>query len=117
MSTQDKVRLTRRDMLKLSAGGAGLFALTASGFAVPKGQGAGGVVIEAFPTSPLILNPFNDPLKIPQALAATTLTTSNSLGGALDLSRQDCLPASPNNVYKNRYGPTLGTHQLCRGRE
>ena len=62
MGTQDKVRLTRRDMLKLSAGGAGLFALTASGFAVPQGVGAGGVVIEAFPTSPLILRPFNDPL-------------------------------------------------------
>jgi hypothetical protein len=35
MSRIENVRLSRRDMLKLSAGGAGLFALTASGFAVP----------------------------------------------------------------------------------
>ena len=40
MGAQGKVTLTRRDMLKLSAGGAGLFALTASGFAVPQGQSA-----------------------------------------------------------------------------
>ena len=67
MSRYEKVRLSRRDMLKLSAGGAGLFALTASGLAVPKAaQGAGGgVYIEAFPTSPLILNPFNDQLRSP----------------------------------------------------
>src|SRR5215210_666199 len=98
MSSQAKVRLTRRDMLKLSAGGAGVFALTASGFAVPQGVGAPGLVIEAFPTSPLILRPFNDPLKIPMALRPTTLSASNSIGGALDLSKQDSLPPSPNNV-------------------
>jgi hypothetical protein len=115
MSTPHKVRLTRRDMLKVSAGGAGLFALTASGFAVPKGVGAGGVIIEAFPTSPLILRPFNDPLKIPQALAPTVLSASNSIGGALNLSKQDSLPPSPNNVYKNRYGATLRTHQVLPG--
>jgi FtsP/CotA-like multicopper oxidase with cupredoxin domain len=69
MSRIENVRLSRRDMLKLSAGGAGLFALTASGFAVPRGFGAGGsLYLEAFPTSPLILNPFSDPLVIPQAL-------------------------------------------------
>src|SRR4051794_4158013 len=115
MSSQAKVRLTRRDMLKLSAGGAGVFALTAGGFAVPQGQGAGGVFIEAFPTSPLVLRPFNDPLKIPTALATTALSASNSLGGPLDLNRQDSLPASPNNVYKNRYGKVLGKHQLLPG--
>src|SRR3954465_6180366 len=115
MSTQGRVRLTRRDMLKLSAGGAGGVALHAAGYAVPKGQGAGGVVIEAFPTSPLILRPFNDPLKIPQALTPADPSTWNSLGGRPDPNRQDSLPASPNNVYKNRYGPTLGTHQLLPG--
>ncbi len=57
-------------MLKVGAAGAGMFALTASGFAVPRGfaGGAGPVYIEAFPTSPLIVSPFNDPLPIPQAL-------------------------------------------------
>jgi hypothetical protein len=59
MSRLNKVRLTRRDMLKLSAGGAGMFALTASGLAVPRGfagggGGGGSVYLEAFPTSPLI---------------------------------------------------------------
>src|SRR3954470_21396649 len=115
MSTPDKVRVTRRDMLKLSAGGAGLFALGAAGYAVPRGLGAGALILEAFPTSPLILRPFNDPLNIPQALPPTVLSASNSIGGALDLAKQDSLPPSPNNVYKNRYGATLGTHQLLPG--
>jgi len=57
MERLDRVRLTRRDMLRLSAGGAGVFMLTASGLAVSKGLGAsgsgGGLYIEAFPTSPL----------------------------------------------------------------
>jgi FtsP/CotA-like multicopper oxidase with cupredoxin domain len=71
MDRLDRIRLTRRDMLKLSAGGAGMFALTASGLAVSSGLGAGtssgSLYIEAFPTSPLILNPFSDPLTIPKA--------------------------------------------------
>ena len=49
-----------------------MFMLTASGLAVPSGfakggGGGGGLYIEAFPTSPLILSPFNDPLTIPKA--------------------------------------------------
>jgi FtsP/CotA-like multicopper oxidase with cupredoxin domain len=115
MSMQHKVRLTRRDMLKLSAGGAGLFAITASGFAVPKGLGAGGVFIEAFPTSPLILRPFYDALNIPTALPAVDPNTWRSRGGMPAPDKQDCLPASPTNVYKDRYGPTLGTHQMWPG--
>src|SRR3954454_20691035 len=71
MRRQEKNGLTRRDMLKLGAGGAGMMALTAGGLAVPRGFGAsstsGGVYIEAFPTSPLILSPFTDPLTIPKA--------------------------------------------------
>jgi FtsP/CotA-like multicopper oxidase with cupredoxin domain len=70
MERLDRVRLTRRDMLKLGAGGAGMFALSASGLAVPWGLGAGEgrLYIEAFPTSPLILSPFNEPLPVPRAL-------------------------------------------------
>jgi FtsP/CotA-like multicopper oxidase with cupredoxin domain len=75
MERLDRLRLTRRDMLKLSAGGAGAFLLTSSGFAVSSGLGKGGgggsVYLEAFPTSPLILSPFNDPLTVPQALRPT----------------------------------------------
>src|SRR5689334_23473238 len=71
MSRIEKVRLSRRDMLKLSAGGAGVFALTSWGLAVPRGLagGSGPIYLEAFPTSPLILSPFNDDLPIPKALA------------------------------------------------
>jgi FtsP/CotA-like multicopper oxidase with cupredoxin domain len=57
-------------MLKLTAGGAGMFALSASGLAVSSGLGASGdgsVYIEAFPTSPLIMSPFNEALPIPKA--------------------------------------------------
>jgi FtsP/CotA-like multicopper oxidase with cupredoxin domain len=115
MSAPDKLRLTRRDMLKLSAGGAGLFALTASGFAVPRGLGAGGLIIEAFPTSPLILRPFQDALKIPPPLPAVDTSTWASLGGLPDPSRQDSLPASPTTAYKTRYGKVLGRHQLWPG--
>ena len=63
--------MTRRDMLRLSAGGAGLFALAASGLLVPRGLGAStsAVALEVFPTSPLILRPFDDPLPVPRALA------------------------------------------------
>ena len=70
MERLDKVRLSRRDMLKLTAGGAGMFALTSSGLAVSSGlgsSGSGNIYIEAFPTSPLILSPFNEPLTIPKA--------------------------------------------------
>src|SRR4051794_29796550 len=62
MASSSRIQLTRRDMLKLSLGGAGAFALTASGFSVPRGfsSGGGSLYLEAFPTSPLILNAFRD---------------------------------------------------------
>jgi FtsP/CotA-like multicopper oxidase with cupredoxin domain len=73
MEELDRVRLTRRDMLRLTAGGAGMFMLTASGLAVSSGLGASGgggaLYIEAFPTSPLILRPFDEPLPVPTAMA------------------------------------------------
>jgi FtsP/CotA-like multicopper oxidase with cupredoxin domain len=73
MERLDRVFLTRRDMLRLTAGGAGMFMVTASGLAVSTGVGAsnggGGLYLEAFPTSPLILRPFNEPLPIPTPLA------------------------------------------------
>src|SRR3954469_12294723 len=73
MERLDRVRLTRRDMLRLTAGGAGMFMLTASGLAGSSsvgGSGGGGALyVEAFPTSPLILRPFNEPLPVPRAKA------------------------------------------------
>jgi FtsP/CotA-like multicopper oxidase with cupredoxin domain len=117
----DKIRLSRRDMLKLSAGGAGMFAIGASGLAVPAGFGKGGgggggsVYIEAFPTSPLITRPFNDALNVPTAMKASDPTTWDSLGGMPDRDVQDSLPASPNKDYENKYNHVLGTHQLWPG--
>jgi len=42
MGRQDNIRLTRRDMLKLGAGGAGMFMISAGGLAIPKGFAGGG---------------------------------------------------------------------------
>jgi FtsP/CotA-like multicopper oxidase with cupredoxin domain len=122
----DKVRLTRRDMLRLSAGGAGMFALAASGLAVPKGFAGGGggggggpLYLEAFPTSPLILAPFKDELVIPPALRPMdpgTMAAYQRKGeDPYDQSKQDCLGPCPDTYYKDKYGPTLGSHQLMPG--
>ena len=87
MSRPDKIRLTRRDMVKLGAGGAGMFMLSAGGLAVPRGfagggsgGGGGSLYIEAFPTSPLILKPFYDPMVIPKAMAPVDPMSWDSIG-------------------------------------
>ena len=116
MASSERTRFTRRDMLKLSAG-AGVAAFAGSGLGIARVFGAtsGALYIEAFPTSPLILNPFNDLLTIPTALAPVDPTSWDSSGGLPDPSRQDSIGASPTAAYKNRYGATLGTHQLWPG--
>jgi FtsP/CotA-like multicopper oxidase with cupredoxin domain len=119
MERLDKIRLSRRDMLKLSAGGAGMFVIGAGGLAVPrtlgKGGGGGSLYIEAFPTSPLITRPFNDALNVPTALQPANMDTWESPGGMPDRKVQDSLGKSPNNDYSNKYGRTLGEHQLWPG--
>lgn len=73
-------RITRRELLKYGAVGiGGLLLPVAAGrggllnggtFGLrPSGASADSIYIEAFPVSPLILNPFKDPLPIPRALA------------------------------------------------
>ena len=103
MERLDKIRLSRRDMLKLSAGGAGMFAIGAGGFAVPggiaKGGGGGGggsLYIEAFPTSPLILNPFNDLLNIPTAMPASDPDDVGLPRRCPRQVKQDSIGESPN---------------------
>ena len=124
MERLDKIRLTRRDMVKLSAGGAGVFALTASGFAVPRGiagggGGGGSLYIEAFPTSPLIMNPFSDPLPIPKALKPSDLKDSLGAGDSATAQpnklRQDSIGPAPDKVYEDKYHQTLGQHQIWPG--
>src|SRR3954451_24682283 len=135
MARPNSIHLTRRDMLKLSGAGAGAFALTASGFAVPRGFGAGGgggsLYLEAFPTSPLIMEPFKDVeanfLPIPQALRAAdpqnptapTNITDPSTGAKIsphDMTTQDCGAGGSSLDYQQgyykRYGKVLGTQSV-----
>src|SRR3954468_464756 len=133
MARPNSIRVTRRDMLKLSAGGAGVFALSASGFAVPRGFGSGGggggsLYLEAFPTSPLILSPFTDELPIPKAmrpaeerwqdpLQITDPKKKDAKGDPLkifpqDRNVQDCLTRDATGAYAPRYGNTLGSHSV-----
>src|SRR4051794_39269083 len=107
MSRFDRVHLSRRDMMKLSLGGAGMFALTASGLAVPRGfagGGGGSIYIEAFPTSPLIVSPFNDPLPIPQALRPVAKSVVDTWSS----------PPGPDNQDSVK-GATPWKHQLWPG--
>jgi FtsP/CotA-like multicopper oxidase with cupredoxin domain len=106
MRRYEKISLTRRDMLKLSAGGAGVFALTSWGLAVPRGLagGSGNLYLEAFPTSPLILSPFNDPLPIPRALTPVPKSVVDTWSN----------PPGPNNQdFVKNAAPF--THQLWPG--
>src|SRR3954467_8961095 len=136
MARPNSIQLTRRDMLKLSSAGAGVFALTASGFAVPRGFGAGGggggggsLYIAAFPTSPLILNPFSDELVIPQAMRPVDKTNWTNPTNVFDPKKkdakgnpaqihpedrttQDCLGNVADGKYQQRYGHVLGQHQV-----
>ena len=115
MAKAEKIRLTRRDMMKLGAGGAGMFMLGAGGLAVPRGfaggsgsgsggGGGGSLYIEAFPTSPLILKPFNDLLNDPDGAARRVdPTTWDSLGGAARPEQAGLhRPPSPNSVLQEQ---------------
>src|SRR3954465_1607993 len=106
MESIDRVRLTRRDMLRLTAGGAGMFMLTASGLAVSSGvsAGGGGLYVEAFPTSPVILSPFNEPLPIPKAMAPIP---------KVDVDGWDSPPGPDNQDFVK--GAPAHTHQLWPG--
>src|SRR6185437_9122279 len=137
MSRADNVRLTRRDMLKLGAGGAGMFVLGAGGLAVPRGfaggggGGGGSLYIEAFPTSPLVTRPFYDKLNVPMAMPAANMSrwaaggtkpnTSNkddagvSLGGPPNPKIQDSLGPAVIKDYETRYKKVLGEHQIWPG--
>src|SRR5439155_15258646 len=58
--------LSRRDLVRLTALGLGSIALPLARLAPTV---ADSIYIEVFPTSPLVINPFSDPLPIPGALA------------------------------------------------
>src|SRR3954470_15716432 len=117
-------RFTRRDMLKLTAGGAGLLALGGSGLAVMRGfaSGGGNIYLEAFPTSPLILEPFraDNPLPVPAAerpVPPAEWTRWPSPPGPD--KRQDSLGAPPDphafDAYVAKYGWGAGARQRVSG--
>ena len=82
---------TRREVLKLTAGAAATIAagpaLGKSGGGTTPGPCSGLQAIEAFPTSPLVLAPFTDPLPVPQAARPADTSSWIVKPGA---SRQDC---------------------------
>src|SRR3954452_6301838 len=117
MARPNSIQLTRRDMLKLSSAGAGVFALTASGFAVPRGfagggGGGGSVYLEAFPTSPLILKPFYDELVVPEPMKPVDPKDVANWDSSPRQEKQDSHDTDSTTSYTKRWGPTLGTHQM-----
>jgi len=102
MESIDRVRVTRRDMLRLTAGGAGMFMLTASGLAVSSGvsAGGGGLYVEAFPTSPLILSPFNEPLPIPKAMAPVPKADVDGWESPPGPDNQDFVTGAPAHTHQ-----------------
>src|SRR5450432_3368822 len=140
----DFTKLSRRELFQLSlmTGSAALI-----GAKVARGQSvsckslppmpydidtlAGAQAIEVFPTSPFILNPFTDPLPIPQAMKPGYRQTDGTLtpkapwmvrqsyigagncGPSPDAGRQDSM--GPRARYAGLGGPKCpdaGTHQL-----
>ena len=86
MKDDKKLNLSRRDLLKIAAVGGAASAVGGSVLA-PRNASAqtaatgcsGLPAIEAFPTSPLILNPFSDPLPIPSPLRPVSLAELTSV--------------------------------------
>ncbi len=104
------IKLTRRELLKLGilTGGAtllgarGLRPNPAYGGVLPGDTGCG-VGGEAFPTSPLILNPFTDELPIPKAMAPSDPLTWKDRNGS------SCPPGAS---YGQQSSDGYGTHQI-----
>jgi hypothetical protein len=72
MKAREYVKWSRREMLKLALMAGGATLIGTGGFRPRAARGA--LYLEDFPTSPLILNPFTDPLPIPKALAPVPLS-------------------------------------------
>ncbi len=69
-NTDDNIKFSRRDFLKLGIAGAAATTLAGSKLLnAISTAGAGGPYTEVYPVSPLILSPFVDELPIPKALA------------------------------------------------
>jgi FtsP/CotA-like multicopper oxidase with cupredoxin domain len=114
----DQFLIRRRQLLKAGAAGAGFLAMGGAGLfsAGPMAQRLLGVAaaaqtyIEVFPTSPLILNPFTDPLPIPNAARPVPNGLKSDYWNALP-GRTKTLPA-PAPVTGGLQDANGAVHQL-----
>jgi hypothetical protein len=137
VNTQERFKLTRRDLLRLSilTGGATLIGARgafAQGVCIEPPQphaiepGFGiGVGGEAFPTSPFILDPFTQPLPIPKAMApvanpAAMTVRRYTANGITHEGGSYLYPPGDGRGQQDSWGdrfngpgiPQAGTHQL-----
>ena len=135
MKTREQFKLTRRDMLRLSfmAGGATLLGPRLSwgqtclleppqphDIDIFTGIGVGG---EAFPTSPLILEPFTQELPVPSAMKPVADPTKMRVRRYGGVDGDFSAPPGPAVGNQDSYGdrfngpgiPHAGTHQLWPG--
>src|SRR3954462_3375463 len=119
-------RVTRREIFKFGAGGAGMLALGASGFSIARGTAAGNPLdaLDVMPTSPLILSPFGDDhlLPIPQAMRPVPESVWKSWPDApgpdkpQDHVLGEVTDPAVLDQFATKYGWKPGTHQVWPGR-
>ncbi|WP_295694753.1 multicopper oxidase domain-containing protein [Lapillicoccus sp.] len=121
---QLSVGVPRRTMLRLGAAGSfGLAVAALQGFGIPflaqrgllSADGAfaaastilgDSLYLEVFPTSPLIISPFRDPLTVPQALAPTPMSEYSawSQPPGPGLGQQNSLSNETHQIWPNQVG-------------
>jgi FtsP/CotA-like multicopper oxidase with cupredoxin domain len=119
-------RVTRREIFKFGAGGAGMLALGASGFSIARSTAAGDPLdaLDVMPTSPLILSPFGDDhlLPIPQAMRPVPESVWKSWPDApgpdkpQDHVLGEVTDPAVLDQFATKYGWKPGTHQVWPGR-
>ena len=117
MEKKDALKLSRRDVIKM---GTGLVVASTAGLRIsaPRQAFAGQITntgcagtgyIEVFPTSPLILSPFTDPLPIPVPMQPVPIAQWASGGSPFPapgrgLGQQDSDPASQHEIWPSDLG-------------
>jgi FtsP/CotA-like multicopper oxidase with cupredoxin domain len=95
--------MSRREALKLALMAGSATLIGAGGFASRRAFGES-LYIEEYPISPLILNPFNDPLPIPKALAPTPYSEYNGWSTPPDPSYHDSTGKAGHQVWPSSLG-------------
>lgn len=102
------IQFSRRDFLKLGLAGSTAAAVAGSRLLNAISSAKAGTVsyTEVFPTSPLILNPFNDELPVPKAMAPTpksTVDTWQSKPGS-GYGQQNSIGNDAHQIWPNKIG-------------